>query len=72
MRQAGRAATAAGLLILASACREEPDFDERYQAAQEKIRDKAAELDKQLAKAQREQATKDARTAPPREPGSGD
>lgn len=31
-----------------SACRNEPSFDERYEIAREKIKDKAGEIDQEL------------------------
>ena len=37
------------LLLSLAACSSEPDFDERYEQAEQKIRDKAAELDAELA-----------------------
>jgi len=62
MAHAARAvALAAGLLCLLSACQDEPDFDERYQAAEKKVREKAAELDADIAKADRERATERAK-----------
>jgi len=62
MEVAGRALVSAALLMLATACQQEPDFDERYQAAQDKIRDKAVEIDSELAKAQRRRAAEETGT----------
>ena len=45
MRKAG--ILALGLLSL-SACRREPDFDERYQEADAKVRDMAGQIDAQI------------------------
>jgi hypothetical protein len=60
----GRGAAAAGMLcLLLAACQQEPDFDERYQAAQKKIREKAVEIDSALAKAERERAARASATA---------
>ena len=39
---------AAAALLLCAACREEPDFDQRYQEAQEKISTKARAIDAEL------------------------
>lgn len=36
-------------LLILSACRREPDFDERYDAANEQIRNTAKEIDEQIA-----------------------
>lgn len=36
------------MFAVIAACSSEPDFDERYDRAEEEIRDKAAELDKDL------------------------
>jgi hypothetical protein len=45
-----RAAAMALLALVAlSACRREPSFDERYTGAEKAIRDKASELDKDMA-----------------------
>ena len=47
----------AGLLlaaILLAGCRQEPDFDERYEKAQAAIRARAAAIDRDLAAAARE------------------
>ena len=58
---AARAAVlAAGVLCLLTACQQEPDFDERYEATEKKIREKAAELDADIAKADRERAAQQA------------
>jgi len=56
----GRAVSLAGALCLLAACQNEPDFDERYGAAEEKIRSKAAELDSAIAEADRERAAEEA------------
>jgi hypothetical protein len=50
---------AAVLLALAglTACKREPTFDERYAGAQKAIREKAGELDKDMAKRASENAT---------------
>jgi hypothetical protein len=50
----GSATALATALCLLSACRDEPDFDERYHAAEEKIREKAKDIDNAIAKTQRE------------------
>lgn len=65
---AGRASAiaVATALCLLSACKDEPDFDERYEAAEEKIRGKAREIDSALAKAER-----DRRGTPAPEPSPG-
>ncbi|VWX51442.1 hypothetical protein [Novosphingobium sp. 9U] len=46
-----RASVALALAALAalSACKREPSFDERYASAQKAIRDKAGELDRDMA-----------------------
>ncbi|MBC7160119.1 MAG: hypothetical protein H5U21_08745 [Porphyrobacter sp.] len=51
-----RAGPAALLLaaILLAGCRQEPDFDERYDKAQAAIRARAAAIDRDLAAAARE------------------
>lgn len=36
------------LLLVLAGCQREPDFDERYEAASEKIRTTAAEIDAQI------------------------
>lgn len=38
-------------LLALAACRREPSFDERYDAANEKIRDTAAQIDAQMSEA---------------------
>ena len=60
MRRAARAAMfAAGSLCLLTACQQEPDFDERYEAAEKNIREKAAELDADIAEADRRRAAQE-------------
>jgi hypothetical protein len=49
------------LLLLLPACQREPSFDERYAKAEKSIRDKAHELDADLAK--REKAAREAEAA---------
>jgi hypothetical protein len=39
------------LLFMLAACQREPDFDERYKAANEKVRSMAAEIDAQISEA---------------------
>jgi hypothetical protein len=39
------------LISLLAACQREPDFDERYEAANEKVRSMAAEIDAQISEA---------------------
>ncbi|MGB3807703.1 MAG: hypothetical protein WA936_10935 [Erythrobacter sp.] len=39
-------------LVILCGCEREPTFDERYEAAQEEIEAKAAELDRELERAQ--------------------
>lgn len=51
-----RSFIALAVLGLLAACRNEPDFDERYEAAEEKIRTAAAEMDKELVEADRKVA----------------
>ncbi|SLJ87908.1 hypothetical protein [Novosphingobium mathurense] len=36
-------------LLFLAACHGEPDFDERYDAASQKIRDKAADIDARIS-----------------------
>lgn len=48
MRRAAPALLA--LLAAATGCQDEPSFDERYDAAQERIRDTAQGIDNDLAK----------------------
>jgi len=43
---------ALALCLLAPACKEEPSFDQRYDAAEEKIRRTAAEIDSDLRTAE--------------------
>jgi len=45
----GAACCALALLAALSACKREPTFDERYAGAQKAIRDKASELDRDMA-----------------------
>ena len=54
MRAAPRPALwpALALCLLAPACKEEPSFDQRYDAAEEKIRRTAAEIDSDLRTAE--------------------
>lgn len=47
------AVVVAAALVLLGACREEPDFDQRYADAEKSIREKAAEMDSALAEAER-------------------
>jgi len=68
MAGAARAAALAGALCLLAACQDEPDFEERYEAAQTKIRAKAAELDSAIAKADRDRAVAQAGAGAPEEP----
>jgi hypothetical protein len=46
------------------ACQNEPDFDERYEAAEKKIRGKAVEIDSALAKSERERGATPAMATP--------
>lgn len=39
------------LLMAASACRQEPDFDQRYADAQRKLEARSAEIERDLSKA---------------------
>lgn len=48
MRRAAPALLA--LLVAVTGCQDEPSFDERYDAAQERIRDTAQGIDNDLAK----------------------
>jgi len=45
----GAACCALALLAALAACKREPTFDERYAGAQKAIRDKASELDRDMA-----------------------
>lgn len=49
MRTWARLAVALVVLGTGAACKREPTFDERYAGAQKAIRDKAGELDKDMA-----------------------
>jgi len=42
-------------LLLLFACKAEPDFDERYEAAEKKIRETADEIDAELESGPKEQ-----------------
>jgi hypothetical protein len=44
-------------LVMLSACKREPSFDERYAGAQKVIRDKARELDRDMTSRASEAAT---------------
>lgn len=44
-----RAALALALLLTGTACKREPTFDERYEAAQKKIGETSEEIDAELA-----------------------
>ena len=69
MVDAGRMTALAAMVLLVPACQDEPSFDERYAAAETKVRTKAAELDSALAEADRRRAAEE-RAAPPAEPVS--
>lgn len=58
-----RVLTALAFTLLAC-CRQEPDFDERYTAAQQRIEAKAGAIEDELAAAQRDAAAGDS-AAPP-------
>lgn len=61
----GGALALAGAFLLLSACQREPDFDERYEAAEAKIRQTAAEMDRQLAEAERKRRAAEGEAADP-------
>lgn len=48
---------AAIILSLVAACKSEPTFDQRYEAAEEKIRSTAKEIDQEIATRASQQAT---------------
>ena len=56
----GLAPMSIALALLSAGCSDEPDFDARYDKAQEQIRQKAAELDAELEKRQEQAARSDA------------
>jgi len=60
-------AALASLVLLLAACNREPSFDERYARAEKSIRDKARDIDADLAR--RENLASEAAAAPP-PPGS--
>lgn len=45
----GTACCLLAVLVALSACKREPSFDERYAGAQKAIREKASELDRDMA-----------------------
>ena len=55
MRLASRLTLVAVLSM--AACREEPDFDQRFDAAQQEIRERAEAIDRDLAKRARPQGS---------------
>lgn len=52
-----RRALILAVLALSAACRREPDFDQRYKAAQQRLEAKSAGIDRDLASAAAESGT---------------